>query len=87
LEHGLLHPGETLYFGKESHLTARVLADGALEYNGQRGSIHQIARQIQEAPSNGWVLWHYQDQETGERRPIDHLRQTLRERRVEDTGE
>ena len=87
LEHGLLQPGETLYFGKESHLTARVLADGALEYNGQRGSIHQIARQIQEAPCNGWVLWHYQDKETGERRPIDHLRQILREQRIEETGE
>lgn len=87
LEHGYLQPGETLYFGKESHVTARVLADGALEYNGQRGSIHQIARQIQEAPCNGWVLWHYQDEETGERRPIDHLRQILREQRIEETGE
>jgi len=84
---GILHPGDTLYFGKKSQLTARVLADGALEYNGQRGSIHKIAHQIQDAPSNGWVLWHYQDEETGERRPIDHLRQILRERRNEEDGE
>ena len=87
LEHGLLRPGESLSFGNKAERTARVLADGALEYNGQRGSIHQIARQIQGAPCNGWDLWHYLDADSGERRPIDHLRQILRERQNEETGE
>jgi modification methylase len=87
LEQGLLQPGENLYFGKKKALTARVLADGALEYNGQRGSIHQIAQQIQGAPSNGWEVWHYLDADSGERHPIDHLRQILRERLTEEPGE
>lgn len=80
VEHGLLQPGETLYFAKGGERTARVLADGSLEYNGQRGTIHQVARSIRQAPCNGWDQWYYLDAESGERRPIDHLRQVLRNR-------
>jgi modification methylase len=79
VEHGLLQVGQELSFGKNGAERALVLADGAIEYNGQRGSIHQIARQIRQGPCNGWDLWYYLDEETGERHPIDALRQIFRE--------
>jgi site-specific DNA-methyltransferase (adenine-specific) len=78
LEAGLLTPGQELYFGKTGEQTARILADGAIEYNGQRGSIHAIARLLRQGPSNGWDLWYYQEAAGGELRPIDVLRQQLR---------
>jgi DNA modification methylase len=78
LENGLLKPGETLYFGARGNVAARIMADGSLEYDGKRGSIHQIARQILPGPTNGWQHWYYQDAETQERLPIDRLRQLLR---------
>ncbi len=77
LESGLLQPGQTLYFRKRGDHQATVLADGRLEYNGTRGSIHQIARQISNGPANGWELWLYQDVD-GERQSIDQLRQIVR---------
>ena len=89
LEQGLLQPGQNLYLGPKGEHTARVMADGTLEYNGQRGSIHQIARAIQQAPCNGWDQWYYRDPESEQRRPIDQLRQTVRELRrdrPEDEG-
>ena len=78
LENGLLNPGETLFFGKKGKTTAQIMADGALEYRDQRGSIHQIARLIEPGSSNGWQSWFYRDRETGQRQPIDTLRQKLR---------
>jgi DNA modification methylase len=78
LENGLLKPGQTLYFGARGNESARIMADGSLEYDGKRGSIHQIARQIQPGPTNGWQHWYYLDSETQERLPIDRLRQVLR---------
>lgn len=86
LEYGLLQPGQVLFFGRRSEISARVLADGAIEYQGQRGSIHHIARQLRQGPCNGWDLWYYQDPETGERQPIDLLRQAFR-RMHPDPGE
>ncbi len=79
LESGLLKPGQELYFGRESAVSAVVLADGQLEYDQQRGSIHQIARLIQPGPCNGWTLWYYHDPLSGQRQPIDHLRKQLQE--------
>ncbi|MBW8010496.1 MAG: site-specific DNA-methyltransferase [Chloroflexi bacterium] len=79
LEHDLLKPGQKLFFGKNGLETARVLSDGALKYNGTRGSIHQIGKIIRHAPCNGWVHWFYEDNSTGERLPIDHLREIIRE--------
>lgn len=79
LENGLLIPGQQLFFGPESDIIATVLADGKLECQGQRGSIHQIARSLHAGPSNGWTLWYYADPLSGQRRPIDHLRKTLQE--------
>ncbi len=78
LENGLLQPGTALYFGPTGADQALVLANGWLEYNGKRGSIHQIARLLQSGPCNGWQLWYYEDPLSHERQPIDHLRQTLR---------
>ena len=78
VECDLLQPGQLLYFGKTGQIEARILADGAIEYNGQRGSIHQIARQLHQAPCNGWDQWYYLDLKSGERYPIDQLRQVYR---------
>ncbi len=79
VEYGLLEPGQALYFGATGDLSARILTDGALEFNGERGSIHQIARLIRQAPCNGWDAWYYLDPNSGERRCIDGLRQVLRD--------
>lgn len=87
LEQGLLQPGQSLYLGRQGEHTARVMADGTLEYNGQRGSIHQIARSIRQAPCNGWDQWYYQDPESDQQQPIDQLRQTVREMRRGQAGE
>jgi modification methylase len=78
LEQGIIQPGRTLYFGKQSDLTATVLADGHIQHNEIVGSIHQVGRAIQNAPCNGWEQWFYLDESTGERLPIDVLRQKVR---------
>jgi len=77
LENGLLQPGQKLYFGKAGNTVAVVLANGMLKYNGVTGSIHQIGREIQKAPCNGWEHWYYVDETSGERIIIDKLRQVL----------
>ena len=79
VENGYLQPGQKLYFGKTGRKTAYVLADGSIKHDSLRGSIHQVAKKIRQAPCNGWELWYFQDSDTGERRPIDHLRQKFRE--------
>jgi modification methylase len=75
LESGLLHPGQMLYFGKSGDLTATIMADGTLQYDGHTGSIHKIGCEILSAPCNGWQVWYTLDPATGERAPIDALRQ------------
>jgi modification methylase len=75
LASGLLHPGQTLYFGASGELTATILADGSLQYDGHTGSIHQIGREILQTPCNGWQVWHTIDPATDKRVPIDELRQ------------
>lgn len=77
LENGLLVPGQTLYLG-ERGLSARLQADGSLEYNGEIGSIHQLAQKIQQAPVNGWDAWFYEEPLSKKRLPIDVLRQKIR---------
>jgi len=79
LENSLIRPGEALYYGADGKITARVMADGSLECQGTRGSIHAVARTINPGSGNGWQAWFYTDPETGQRRPIDHLRQVLRQ--------
>jgi modification methylase len=78
LENDYLEPGELLYFGPSPELTARLMSDGSLEFRGQRGSIHQIARLIRQGPCNGWEVWCYRDSATGRLESIDRLRQEIR---------
>jgi len=78
LEHNLLQPGQALTLGSNPQIVAHVRADGALDYDGQHGSIHQIARQICQAPCNGWEAWFYLDDTADLFFPIDRLRQALR---------
>jgi DNA modification methylase len=79
LEAGLLEPGQRLYLGEHGKLSARILADGSLKMNGLRGSIHEVAKHLLEAPANGWQHWYYLDPDSGQRRPIDALRNLIRE--------
>jgi modification methylase len=79
LEHGLLRPGDLLTDAR-GRLTARVAADGQLEADGVRGSIHKMGARLQGLPAcNGWLFWHVAADGSG-RVPIDVLRQTLRRR-------
>jgi modification methylase len=78
VETGLLQPGDKLYFEADEKVVATLQADGHLDYNGQHGSIHQIARLIHPGPCNGWQMWYYRDKESGTFHPIDELRQQLR---------
>jgi site-specific DNA-methyltransferase (adenine-specific) len=78
LANDLLHPGDWLYYRGDRAIAAQVMSDGALEYHGRRGSIHQIARQICQAPCNGWEAWFYLDNTAELLFPIDRLRQALR---------
>ncbi len=75
---GLLKPGQVVAFDQKDALTAIILADGRLQYHENVGSIHQIARQIKDAPVNGWQHWYYQDKTSGEWQLIDGLRQAVR---------
>jgi modification methylase len=75
VECGMIQPGETLYFGKTGELAAVVLANGSLAYDGRLGSIHQIAREIRQAPCNGWDQWYVVEPVTGDRVVIDALRE------------
>jgi DNA modification methylase len=79
LERGLLRPGQKLYFGQKGRITATILANGHIQHDGQSGSIHQVGRALQNAPCNGWEHWHYLDEATGRRTPIDQLRERLRQ--------
>jgi len=54
-----------------------VLANGHIRYGETVGSIHQAGRAITNAPCNGWEHWYYVDETTGERAPINRLRQQL----------
>jgi hypothetical protein len=75
LENGLLKPGQTLFFGGKDEKTATVLSDGNIKYKDFIGSIHKAGSVAQDAPCNGWEHWYYVDETTGERAPINRLRQ------------
>mgnify|MGYP002631092096 CR=1 FL=1 len=78
VEENMLEIGQKLFWGEKGSKSALVLADGALKYNGRRGSIHQLAKQIHQAPANGWQHWFFEDPQTGQRKVIDELRQKVR---------
>ena len=76
VEHGLLRPGEIL-FDARRRWTAKVRADGTLISAETRGSIHQVAAQVQGAPAcNGWEFWYVERK--GRAVPIEILRQQMR---------
>ncbi len=77
LEHGLLTPGQELFFGKHGSIVATVLADGTLRCNELIGSIHQVGSALQGAPCNGWEHWYVVDATSGERVALDQLREQL----------
>jgi DNA modification methylase len=78
LEKGYILEGQFLFFYNHDSDQALVLPDGNLKYGDYKGSIHDVGRYILKAPCNGWMTWYYIDQETGNREPIDRLRQKAR---------
>ncbi|MBN2149156.1 MAG: site-specific DNA-methyltransferase [Anaerolineales bacterium] len=74
LENGLLKAGQILYYGHTGK-TATILSNGSIRFGPQTGSIHQIARMIQEAPCNGWEQWYYKDEISGQLLAINTLRE------------
>ncbi len=78
LERGLLAPGQRLYLDR-SDQHAIICADGKLQANGHAGSIHQLGAKLRGKPScNGWLHWYFIDEETGQHRAIDVLREVVR---------
>ncbi len=78
IELGLLQPGAVLTDPK-ARLKARIRADGTLDCNGIKGSIHKIGAQVQGRPvCNGWTFWHIEGE--GGIVPIDVLRERARNR-------
>jgi modification methylase len=76
IERGLLKPGDVLVDASR-RFTAKVRADGTLISAEARGSIHQVAAQVQGAPAcNGWAFWHFLHR--GQPVSIDVLRQKVR---------
>ncbi len=77
LEYGYLRPGDTLYLGKDHAIQAVITPQGRLTYDGQSGSIHSLASQLQNRQANGWTDWHYRDPQDGQFHPLDRLRQII----------
>ncbi|QHQ36630.1 site-specific DNA-methyltransferase [Algicella marina] len=76
VERGMLNPGEVLQ-SLNGKRTAKVRADGTLVASDTKGSIHQVAAQLEGLPScNGWTYWSFTRE--GQRIPIDVLRQQIR---------
>jgi DNA modification methylase len=87
LEYGYLHPGDQLYLGMESGISAEITQQGKLAYDGQTASIHGLASTLQNRQSNGWTDWFYSDPDDGQRYPIDRLRQRLLTTQENETDE
>ena len=77
LENGLLLPGQKLFLGGKNGKMATVHSDGTIHCDNLQGSIHMVARQILQAPCNGWEEWFYEDPVSGEMRSINELRLEL----------
>lgn len=83
LEHGLLAPGQLLFFRGDRKRPARVTADARLLLEDFSGSIHQAGRHLLGgSPCNGWDMWYFEDL-GGQLQPIDKLRQQVRKRIAE----
>ncbi|MFC1878880.1 site-specific DNA-methyltransferase [Chloroflexota bacterium] len=81
LEHGLLQPGQALYFRSDRTQIGAIKPDGKLRLaDGFEGSIHQTSKYlVGGGPCNGWDHWYYADK-AGQLYPLDKLRQILRQR-------
>ncbi len=79
LEHGYLKPGQKLHYAKGKR-EATILASGHLKCGKLTGSIHTVARELSNAPANGWEMWLYS--ERGTLKPINELREKFRESKV-----
>ena len=78
VEAGLIAPGAILTDAGR-RWSATVQADGSLLHDGQQGSIHKTGARVQGLDAcNGWTFWHYE--EAGGLKPIDALRQRVRDR-------
>jgi len=78
IENGLLQPGQKLFFRKNLSKAAIVKPDGKLKIDDFEGSIHHTGSFLMGgSPCNGWDHWYYED-EQGELRAIDVLRERLR---------
>ncbi len=76
LEHGLLRAGDRLT-DRDRRISARIAADGSIETEGRRGSIHRVGAEVQGlAACNGWAFWYWEDD--GRLVSIDELRRRLR---------
>jgi modification methylase len=82
LEHGLLVPGQPLYFNRKLDHVATVLADGTLRLpGGEHGSLHKIGALVGNMPAcNGWEHWFFED-EQGALVVVDTLREHIRRQR------
>ncbi len=84
LENGLLAPGQMLYFRRDRGRAGRVKPDGQIMLADFEGSIHRAGSHLMGgSPCNGWEHWYYESGD-GELRPIDDLRQLIRQEQVED---
>jgi len=84
LQEGYIKEGQVLYFGTDGEQQAIVLPNGQIRHGDYSGSIHKVGSDIQKAPCNGWLAWYYIEQKTGNREPIDLLRQRMRKRMQQD---
>ncbi len=76
IERGLLQPGEIL-FDARRRWTAKIRPDGTVISADVKGSIHQVAAEVQGAPAcNGWDFWYVERK--GAPILIDALRQQVR---------
>lgn len=72
VETGVVPAGSHLY-DRARRVVATVAADGTLHAKSVRGSIHQVAAALSNAPScNGWLFWHFE--RAGKLVPLDSLR-------------
>lgn len=82
LEHGLLTPGQLLFFQNDRTKGACVKPDGKLVLNGFEGSIHQAGTHLMNgSPCNGWQHWYFEGEDKT-LHPIDELRELLRDREL-----
>ena len=79
LRRGYLRPGQQLYL-KGGQQSAVILESGRLQAGRITGTIHTLGARLLDVPSvNGWLLWHYVDDETDQRQPLDVLRKRVRQ--------